>query len=176
MCEFCDENHLFLPYVGENTGSETASTQRWRDWKKRQDEMKALETNTVPTLPQRTANAEKEIENRDREKSKSKNTIAHPGVSVVSDFDAFWSIYPRRVGKGAARKSFEKAMTKTDLKTILDAVEAQKQSAQWTRDGGQFIPHPATWLNQERWADEPEAVDDNANLKRLFQETMKEGV
>lgn len=168
MCEFYDENHIFLPYVGENTGSETASTQRWRDWKKRQNEMKALETNTVPTLPQRTANAEKEIENRDREKSKSKNTIAHPEVSVVSDFDAFWSVYPRKVGKGAARKSFEKAMKKTDLKTILDAVEAQRQSPQWTRDDGQFIPHPATWLNQERWADEVQTGDGLDNLRNLY--------
>ena len=62
MCECSDNVHYYLPYVTENTGSETASTQRWRDWKKRQNEARALETNTQPTLPQRTANAEKEIE------------------------------------------------------------------------------------------------------------------
>lgn len=62
MCECSDNVHYYLPYVVENTGSETAATQRWRDWKKRQDEAKVLESNTTPTLPQRTANAEKEIE------------------------------------------------------------------------------------------------------------------
>ena len=62
LCECSDNIHYYLPFVAENTGSETASTQRWRDWKKRQNEARALETNTPPTLPQRTANAEKEIE------------------------------------------------------------------------------------------------------------------
>jgi hypothetical protein len=33
-------------------------------------------------------------------------------------------------------------------------------SAEWTKDGGQFIPHPATWLNQKRWEDEPMAIQD----------------
>ena len=37
---------------------------------------------------------------------------------------------------------------------MIQAVEKQKQSTQWQRDGGQYIPHPATWLNQERWEDE----------------------
>lgn len=38
---------------------------------------------------------------------------------------------------------------------VLAAVEQQKRSEQWQKDGGQFIPHPATWLNQGRWDDEP---------------------
>ena len=171
MCELCDENHIFLPYVGENTGSETASTQRVRDFRERQ---KALQCNADVTKVKRIGNAEKEIEIRDRDKSKSKNTIAHPEVSVVSDFDAFWSIYPRKVGKGAAKKSFERAILKTDLKTILDAVEAQRQSPQWQRDGGQFIPHPATWLNQERWDDEVETGDGMDNLRNLYAEFEEE--
>ena len=68
-------------------------------------------------------------------------------------FDAFWSAYPRRVGKGAARKAFAKAVGKTTSESILDALARQ-------RDAGMFnveicyIPHPQTWLNQERWEDE----------------------
>lgn len=171
MCECSDNTHYFLPYVIENTGSETASTQRVRDYRERQ---KALQCNNSVTGVKRIGNAEKEIEIRDRDKSKSKNTIAHPEVSVVSDFDAFWSIYPRKVGKGAAKKSFERAILKTDLKTILDAVEAQRQSPQWQRDGGQFIPHPATWLNQERWDDEVETGDGMDNLRNLYAEFEEE--
>lgn len=179
MCELCDENHIFLPYVGENTGSETAATQRWRDWKKRQDEAKALETNTPPTLPQRTANAEKEIdiEIENRDKSKSKNTLAHPEVSgvVIEDpFDTFWREYPRKVGKGDARKKFAKALTKTSFDKIMAALERVKASAQWQKDGGQFVPHPATWLNQERWEDEvdaPAEADKYSGIKKLMEET-----
>lgn len=64
-----DETHYVLPWVAANTGSETASTQRWRDWKKRQENAEVLETNATPTDCQRTANVEKEIEKiRDRDR------------------------------------------------------------------------------------------------------------
>ena len=70
-------------------------------------------------------------------------------------FDEFWSAYPRKVGKGAAEKAYERIKSHYALlPSMLTALEAQKQSEQWTRDGGQFIPHPATWLNQRRWEDE----------------------
>lgn len=70
-------------------------------------------------------------------------------------FDTFWKAYPKKVGKGAAEKSFMKY--KVDdalLETMLKAIEAAKRSEQWQRDGGQYIPNPATWLNQRRWEDE----------------------
>lgn len=81
-----------------------------------------------------------------------------------TDFDIFWDEYPRREGKGAARKAFEKAIKKTTIDVILDAIRKQKSSAQWTRDNGQYIPHPATWLNQERWDDEPGMFSSKPNF------------
>ena len=39
------------------------------------------------------------------------------------------------------------------LAVILAAVERQKLSKGWIKDGGQYIPHPATWLNKRRWED-----------------------
>lgn len=72
------------------------------------------------------------------------------------DFDAFWKAYPRKQGKGAARKAWLKA--KPNLATVLAAIASQRKSDQWVRDGGQFIPQPATWLNQERWEDQPTEV------------------
>lgn len=83
LCECSDNIHYFLPYVVENTGSETAGTQRWRDWKNR----KALETNKTPTLPQQTANVE--IENRERDRDKSKSSIGdkhHPTLDEVKEY------------------------------------------------------------------------------------------
>jgi len=169
MCEFYDDTHIFLPYVGENTGSETASTKRVRDFRERQ---KALQCNADVTEVKRIGNVEKEIENRDRDNSKSKNTLAHPEVSgvVIEDpFDTFWREYPRKVGKGDARKKFAKALTKTSFDNIMAALERVKASAQWTKDGGQFVPHPATWLNQERWDDEVgESADGLDNLRNLY--------
>ena len=73
-------------------------------------------------------------------------------------FDTFYAAYPKKVGKGAARRSFAKAIKSASLDTLLAALESQKQSRQWKENNGQFIPHPATWLNQERWEDEAETA------------------
>lgn len=69
-----------------------------------------------------------------------------------TSFDVFWIAYPKKVGKDAAKKSFAKV--KLDISVLLEAIEKQKKSEQWTKDGGQYIPNPATWLNQGRWEDE----------------------
>lgn len=72
-------------------------------------------------------------------------------------FEKFWNAYPRKVGKGAAEKAFKKYKPDDDLlATMLSALSVQKRSEQWAKDGGQFIPYPATWLNQRRWEDVPE--------------------
>ena len=72
------------------------------------------------------------------------------------DFDKFWAAYPKKVGKQSARKAFDKV--KVPVKTLVTAVERQKCSSQWSTDGGQYIPHPTTWLNQGRWEDEADPV------------------
>ena len=78
----------------------------------------------------------------------------------ADDFAAFWRAYPRKVGKGAARTAFAKAMRKTTLDVILLALSR----AQWSSDP-QYIPHPSTWLNAERWDDEPpEHIDHVARI------------
>lgn len=101
--------------------------------------------------------------------NKEKDYEDIPPISPKGDrFAVFWKAYPRKVGKGAAEKAFSKLkVTGSMLESMIEAIEAQKQSMQWRRDGGQYIPHPATWLNQHRWEDEtdempfePENYDD----------------
>lgn len=70
------------------------------------------------------------------------------------EFDTFWRSYPRREGKGKAREAFARARQSAGLQTILAAIDAKRGCAQWQRNGGQFIPLPATWLNQQRWEDD----------------------
>ena len=74
-------------------------------------------------------------------------------------FEEFWRAYPRRVGKGAAERAYSKIKPDEALhRRILSAVLMAKQSFSWQKDNGQYIPNPATWLNQRRWEDElPEA-------------------
>ena len=69
-----------------------------------------------------------------------------------AEFEKFWAEYPRKEGKQKARAAFEKVGV--PLQTLLDAITAQKRSAQWSKDNGQFIPHAATWLNGKRWEDQ----------------------
>jgi hypothetical protein len=72
-----------------------------------------------------------------------------------SSFSTFWNAYPRKVGKAQALKSWQKIKADSSLqKQILSALEWQSQQTDWQKDGGKFIPHPATWLNGRRWEDE----------------------
>lgn len=72
---------------------------------------------------------------------------------ALRGFDQFWLAYPKKVGKGAAEKAFAKARLNGHLPEVLKSIEVQKRSEQWQKDGGQYIPNPATWLNQKRWED-----------------------
>lgn len=72
--------------------------------------------------------------------------------SREEEFELFWKAYPRHEGKQKARDAFKKVTV--PLEVLLTAIEKQKESAQWSKDNGQFIPHPTTWLNGRRWEDE----------------------
>jgi len=69
-------------------------------------------------------------------------------------FAEFWNLYPRRIGKASAAKAWKKLECSKNYEAIMTAVEKWIESPQWKKDGGQFIPHPATWLNREGWNDE----------------------
>ena len=74
---------------------------------------------------------------------------------ALSGFTEFYSAYPKKVARPKAEKSWNRiAPDGALLEKILTAVQAQRQSELWTKDDGKFIPHPATWLNDQRWNDE----------------------
>lgn len=75
--------------------------------------------------------------------------------SIDTMFDEFWKSYPRKIAKPNARKAWMKLRpTEAIAKKIIAGVEKWKTTNQWKKDDGQFIPHPATFLNQQRWEDE----------------------
>ena len=70
-------------------------------------------------------------------------------------FEQFWAAYPRKQNKERARRAWKKLNPDVALcQTMSAALERDKRSEQWRRDGGEFIPHPSTWLNNRRWEDE----------------------
>lgn len=88
---------------------------------------------------------------------KTEDDIPPKSPSPGDAFERFWSVYPRKIGKQSAKRAFDRV--KVPIETLVTAVERQKCSDQWTQNNGQFIPHPATWLNQGRWEDElPEST------------------
>lgn len=72
-------------------------------------------------------------------------------------FVEFWSAYPKKVGKGAAESAWKKLKPPADK--CMSALANQKSSADWKKENGQYIPHPATWINQRRWEDGETSAD-----------------
>lgn len=71
-------------------------------------------------------------------------------------FEEFWAVYPNHKGKDDARKAWKRRHPSEALTAmIVAAVEAQRLWPEWLKNGGQFIPYPATWLNRGSWDDEP---------------------
>jgi hypothetical protein len=126
-----------------------------------------------PTQPKR-----REEKIREDKRSGENNTTRVPrsapptGSDVYAErFAEFWKAYPKKVGKEAARKAFMKIKPSADLlQRMLEAIKAQTASDQWKRDNGQYIPNPATWLNQGRWEDEPPAAAKSQNNDMSMEE------
>lgn len=84
---------------------------------------------------------------------KPKKTRAKKEAPDESKFDSFWEVYPRKVNKVHAKKAWFKNSCDLNVKKIIADVSARSESdPQW--DKVQFIPHPSTYLNEQRWEDE----------------------
>jgi len=106
----------------------------------------------------------------------NKDTLTLKGSSIcAADFERFWSAYPKKRNKETARKAFKK-LKGVSIETLLEAIEKQKRSQDWLKDGGQYIPYPATWLNAGGWENEetetnvPAGLERYSGLARLMEE------
>lgn len=70
-------------------------------------------------------------------------------------FESFWNTYPKKVNKKKSKEKFMKiCKTEKVFNEIMAGLHSQLKSDEWKKNNGQFIPHPTTWLNGERWQDE----------------------
>lgn len=102
--------------------------------------------------PNATRNA-----NPNGQRERKRDPSKEGGVGETEGFEEWWSLYPRKIGKGQARKAFRSALKKTDISSLVSGVEAYAESV--AGKDQQYIAHPATWLNGERWDDEPPSSD-----------------
>lgn len=82
---------------------------------------------------------------------------------IPTGFDDWWKVYPHRIGKGAAVNSYAKAL----LDSNPDELTAGVKRYISTKPPDQPWCNPATWLNQQRWKDEPAEVQ-NANTNASY--------
>jgi len=101
-----------------------------------------------PTLENQTALEENLIKNKT-----IKETYAQDVPEVLSLFDEFWDLYPRKVGKGAAKRAWHKATRDTMDTLIIRGVKRLASDPNLPET--QYIPYPATWLNAEGWSNDP---------------------
>lgn len=82
-------------------------------------------------------------------------TVKRVSIKENENFEIFWRAYPKKKNKGDAEKSFSKIKPNAALlERILAAILKLKRSNDWQKDGGQWIPYPASWLNAKGWEDE----------------------
>jgi hypothetical protein len=98
--------------------------------------------------------------------------ISWDGNLHNSMFDTFWELYPRKTNKGKAKTSWEKLCKKgknaPKWRVVERAIRLQKNTEQWIKENGQWIPYPATWLNNNGWLDTPSTMGS-------FNERKKQG-
>ena len=107
----------------------------------------AIAKQIVPIAKQRREEKSREEEIRIDKRDKPKTTPLPP-----KGFDEFWKAYPKKVGKASALASWKKV--KPPIEQVITSLLWQVRSDQWTKDGGQYVPNPSTYLNQGRWDDE----------------------
>lgn len=97
-----------------------------------------------------------ESKKENKKEKEGENKIENKKKSYDADgFAAFWAAYPKKTGKADALKAWNKLKPDIVLQAKMgEALTAQKKSPQWTKNNGQYIPMPSTWLNGKRWEDE----------------------
>jgi hypothetical protein len=189
----CSDGRLYHPVVAEKASeawqarlaqrARTEAARQARAAKRQDSDIHAVRYATCSVTENATDNAtgSKGREGKGREEIEEEVPPLSPkagpeprraeraAVCADLDFDRFWNLYPRKIGKGAARKAWATAVKRAEegAMSILGGITVQTSLDRFdTREGGRFIPHPSTWLNGDRWLDGMEADEDEPDLLR----------
>ena len=104
------------------------------------------------------------------ENSIEENRIEY--TNTQKEFCAFWNAYPKKRDKGRVEKWFKQHKpNKETVEQMIKQIERLKDTEQWKKENGQFIPYPSTWLNAKGWEDEFET--DTEREERIDKEIME---
>jgi hypothetical protein len=135
--------------------SKEAELERKRDW--------ARKNRSVAKIATERLHVDGNSENSTQDKTIQNNTIQEADntkqdkkqtIYESKEFINFWEQYPKKVGKLEAAKAIKKLLKKqSDYDTMIESLKTYRFSKE-----KQYIPNPATWLNQRRWEDEDETA------------------
>ncbi len=131
-------------------------TDRWRKWK----------SNVGSNVGQTLAPTATETETYTEHIHTTLTPTPSPSQKSVLmyRFDRFWSVYPKKKSKGEAEKAWKSIKPDEQLlATMIATIGRAKKSWEWLREGGQYIPHPATWLRAKGWEDDIDVQDNSKN-------------
>ena len=108
-------------------------------------------------------------------KNEKKDKTIKNKQEYTPDFLKFWQAYPRKEGKGKAWESWQKK--NPPIEQVLATVARYKLTPSWLPDanGQTWIPHPTTWLNQNRWEDEPNVGKQKETTAEAMERIKREG-
>lgn len=130
-------DNTFTGWEKHQPKREDGSSERSKEWRERN------RTQPNATEPEQTLDTDTDTEKKERP--------AQARRDREKVFEVFWEACPKKVGKGAARKAHTAALLKTDADTLLLAMKVF--AARQVGKDQNFTPHPASWLNAERWLD-----------------------
>lgn len=137
---------------GSKGGKQTQSKAKQTS-SKHQANVKQTESKTQAPDKQPSSNINKD---KDKDVNRDNNTSLSTKSASAARFSIFWQTYPKRVRQTDAEEEWEKLSVDSELfDRIIKALNVAKESDEWKRENGRFIPHPSNWLKDRRWEDEP---------------------
>lgn len=109
-----------------------------------------LSESDKPHIPEARSQKDQEPDLHTRPKAAK---TPRPRRDEPEEFSRFWSAYPRHTKRPNAVRAW--IAQQPDLGKVLEALSWQTQQPDWTKQGGRFVPYPASWLNARQWEDEP---------------------
>ena len=193
-----EDGTITIPKVIKMIGSasDTDGARRVRRYREKQQTLQ----NVTQPLQDVTDTVTNDNESKSKSKSKSKSierNTKESGLAQVSPialeeltpeeilggqvlseeekmFMEFWEAYPKKVDKKGSFRAFKNIpKLKTVFPSIMEALQIQKQSQQWTKDNGQYIPNPTTYIHQERWTTVSQKDETQAKIDEVVKQNYQ---
>lgn len=159
LMEILDDKTIYMTQTQQMLGQETEWAVKKREYREKQKQI-LIEQGTRTTM-ENEGNKDN-MDNMDIVLIDGDDEKEQKEIKVDYDelFDRFWKAYPKKVGKDKCSRWFKThKVTEDFVNDLVLSLQKQSKSQQWSKNKGQYIPHPYTWLNRGGWNDELEYAE-----------------